>query len=75
MYVCHCRAITDGTVRDHIANGISSEADLRASSGAGARCGGCLPTLRQLLADAEMGLGLGDSPLLATPTPGDVFAA
>jgi bacterioferritin-associated ferredoxin len=53
VYVCHCRAVTDGAVRAHIAGGdVRSEADLRASCGAGGRCGGCLPTLRRLLADA-----------------------
>lgn len=52
MFVCHCRAVTDGAVRACIQNGACSVKDLGERCGAGTRCGGCLSTLSQLLAEA-----------------------
>ncbi len=51
MYVCHCRAVTETTIRAAIEAGARSWADLARRCGAGSRCGGCSPLLRQLLAD------------------------
>lgn len=57
MLICHCRAVNDATIRDAIHNGAREPHDLSRSCGAGSRCGGCLPALRQLLDELEAGAG------------------
>lgn len=54
MFVCHCRAVTDGTVRATIAQGACSLRDLADGCGAGSRCGGCHLVLQRMLADAGL---------------------
>ncbi|MGI9022437.1 MAG: (2Fe-2S)-binding protein [Acidimicrobiales bacterium] len=59
VYICHCRAVTDGRVRAAVDGGARSPAEVARCCGAGTGCGGCLPALRALLAEmglAEMGL-------------------
>lgn len=51
MYVCQCRAVTDGRVRAAVAAGARDPAELQRRCGAGGGCGGCLPALRAMLAD------------------------
>lgn len=58
MFVCHCKAVTDGTVKASIEAGACSLRDLAECCGAGTRCGGCHLMLRRLLAEA----GLESSP-------------
>ena len=53
MLICHCRAVSDQTVRSHLAAGVRHERDLMVRCGAGGRCGGCLPHLRQLMAEFD----------------------
>ncbi len=50
MIVCHCAAISDREVRAHAARGASTIADLAADCPAGQHCGGCRPTVEQILA-------------------------
>jgi bacterioferritin-associated ferredoxin len=52
MYICHCRAVTDGKIRAAIAAGARDPAEVARHCGAGARCGGCLPALQALLAES-----------------------
>ena len=54
MFVCHCRAVTDGTVRATIAEGACSLRDLAEGCGAGSRCGGCHLVLQRMLVDAGL---------------------
>ena len=54
MLICHCRSVTDQALRCHLAAGIRGERELIVRSGAGSRCGGCLPHLRQLLAETAV---------------------
>ena len=49
MIVCSCQATSDRTVRAAIASGASSIDEVARRCGAGARCGGCWPTLARLL--------------------------
>lgn len=49
MYVCACRALTDRTVKAAIASGASTIEEISQRCGAGGRCGGCWPTLREFL--------------------------
>ena len=53
MLICHCRAVTDQVIRGHIEAGVRAECDLARRSGAGGRCGGCLPFLRRMLEEYE----------------------
>jgi bacterioferritin-associated ferredoxin len=50
VFVCHCRALTDGAVRASIDAGASTLAELAERCGAGSRCGGCRVLLERLLA-------------------------
>ena len=50
MILCHCRAVTDRTVRKAIDRGACDLQEVAARCGAGARCGGCHPALMSLLA-------------------------
>ncbi|MGH9225720.1 MAG: (2Fe-2S)-binding protein [Acidimicrobiales bacterium] len=54
MFICHCRAVTDRTVRNTIAKGACSVGDIAARCGAGSRCGGCHLVLARMLADAGL---------------------
>jgi bacterioferritin-associated ferredoxin len=49
MYVCSCRVVTSCAVKDAIAAGAASIDDIAQHCGAGSRCGGCWPTLSELL--------------------------
>ena len=49
MLICHCRAVNDRVIRDTIAAGARRPEDIALRCGAGSRCGGCLPALRELL--------------------------
>ena len=51
MYICHCRAVTDRTIEAAVASGARSIDDLARKCGAGSRCGGCWPALREFLGD------------------------
>ena len=53
MFVCSCRAVTDRTVKAVIASGARSIDEVADRCGAGARCGGCWPTLAQLLGEVD----------------------
>ncbi|HWC10476.1 MAG TPA: (2Fe-2S)-binding protein [Acidimicrobiales bacterium] len=66
MYVCHCRAVTDGRVRCAIEEGAREPAEVGRRCGAGTRCGGCLPALQALL--AEYGFA-SDTPMCAPRAP------
>ena len=54
MFVCHCRAVTDRTVRRTIDKGACSLGEIAARCGAGSRCGGCHLVLARMLADAGL---------------------
>ena len=49
MVVCHCLAVNDRVVRKMITHGAASAEEIAASCGAGARCGGCIPLIEDLL--------------------------
>jgi bacterioferritin-associated ferredoxin len=54
MIVCHCKAVSDQTVNAAIAAGASSVTDVSSATGAGTGCGGCVPAIEVLLADAAL---------------------
>jgi bacterioferritin-associated ferredoxin len=59
MFVCHCRAVSDTVIRDHIACGVSCPDEIAMRCGAGADCGSCLPLIADLLAESGLaGVGV-----------------
>jgi bacterioferritin-associated ferredoxin len=63
MIVCHCRAVTDRTLRESLQNGAGDVASVMAATGAGTCCGGCLVAVEELVAQgtgvAESGVEIG----------------
>ena len=53
MIVCSCEVVSDRTVNAAIASGASTIQEVSSRCGAGARCGGCWPTLAELLDEHE----------------------
>jgi NAD(P)H-nitrite reductase large subunit len=49
LIVCHCTAASDHDVADAIERGASSVDAVGARCGAGTGCGGCRPTIHELL--------------------------
>jgi len=50
MYVCHCRALTDGEISAVITGGACDLEEVGDRCGAGITCGGCCPLIEELLA-------------------------
>jgi bacterioferritin-associated ferredoxin len=55
MIVCHCRAVSDRTVRESLRNGAADVAAVMAETGAGTCCGGCLVAVEELVAEGVDG--------------------
>ncbi len=53
MIVCSCRLLSDREIRTAVLSGATSLDDLGRRLGAGTGCGGCLPTLEDLLEEAQ----------------------
>ena len=49
--VCHCNAVRERTIEKAIRRGAATLEDIRDECGAAARCGGCEPVVRAMLAD------------------------
>ncbi len=49
MIVCQCQAISDRQIRQAVREGARTRGDVEKGCGAGARCGGCHPTIEQIL--------------------------
>jgi bacterioferritin-associated ferredoxin len=56
VYVCHCRVVSDHSIRTAISAGARDVADVTALCGAGGACGGCHPTIEELLAEAAVAI-------------------
>jgi bacterioferritin-associated ferredoxin len=53
VVVCHCRVIDDRTIGHAIRCGARDVDQVVELCGAGEACGGCVPGIEELLADAE----------------------
>jgi bacterioferritin-associated ferredoxin len=51
VYLCHCLAVTDDTIRTAMEDGARTIAEVGERCGAGTGCGGCHLVLRQMLAE------------------------
>ena len=49
--VCHCNAVRERTIEKAIRRGATTLEDIQTECGAAARCGGCEPVVRAMLAD------------------------
>jgi bacterioferritin-associated ferredoxin len=67
MFVCHCRAVTDGEIREAIQAGACDLDEVGRSCGAGITCGGCCPLIQELLAEHATRAGRPEPALAATP--------
>jgi bacterioferritin-associated ferredoxin len=49
MLVCHCKRVSDRTIRDAIGAGARCRGTIGRACGAGTGCGGCLPAVDAIL--------------------------
>jgi bacterioferritin-associated ferredoxin len=66
MFVCHCRAVTDGEIREAIQAGACDLDEVGRTCGAGITCGGCCPLIQELLAEHAQRAGRAEPALAAT---------
>jgi len=52
MYICVCKAVSDGRIRKAVGEGVTTLKDLRERTGLGTNCGKCVPQAYGLLRDA-----------------------
>jgi bacterioferritin-associated ferredoxin len=65
MFVCHCRAVTDGEIRAAITAGARDLEEVGRRCGAGVTCGGCCPLIQELLAEHQAQPPAAPTPALA----------
>jgi bacterioferritin-associated ferredoxin len=65
MLVCHCHGVNERQIRRLVSQGASTVSDVRAASGAGSGCGGCLAGVAEIVgsdvADRESADGAAES--------------
>ncbi len=49
MYVCVCKAVTDKTIKQKVAEGLCSMRELKQCLGVGSQCGKCTSSAQDLL--------------------------
>ncbi len=55
MILCHCKGVSDKSVRSAIQCGASSVRDVARACGAGTGCGGCRPLIQELIRTEQHG--------------------
>ena len=53
MIVCHCRRVSDRTIRAAIQAGACTEEAVTDACGAGGMCGGCIPLVEELIDEEQ----------------------
>jgi bacterioferritin-associated ferredoxin len=53
MIVCHCQAVSHRRVLEVVRDGARTAAEVGRACGAGTRCGGCVETVCELIAEAR----------------------
>lgn len=51
MVVCHCEAVNDGRIRAEVRAGACSTVQVMLRCKAGTTCGGCRPTIAEVVED------------------------
>ena len=54
MVVCHCEAVNDGRIRAEVRSGATSAVQVMLRCKAGTVCGGCRPTICEVVADERL---------------------
>uniref|UniRef100_A0A486XH20 Bacterioferritin-associated ferredoxin n=1 Tax=Rheinheimera sp. BAL341 TaxID=1708203 RepID=A0A486XH20_9GAMM len=49
MYVCLCKAVSDKTIKQKVAEGVSTMRELKMCTGLGTQCGKCTCQAQQIL--------------------------
>ena len=49
MLVCHCNGVSDRAIRKAVRRGAVTPREVAGACGAGSCCGGCGPTIRQII--------------------------
>jgi len=52
MYVCLCHGVTDREILETIAEGAASPEDVAYCTGAGTKCGSCVPQIARMVQEA-----------------------
>jgi bacterioferritin-associated ferredoxin len=65
MYVCVCRAVTDGQIRECVGEGPCSMRELRLRLGVASQCGRCAHHAKELIRDAGAPVAGACSPAVA----------
>lgn len=55
MLICHCKGLRDRDVHRAVAQGARSPGQVLSLCGAGSICGGCLPLIAEVVAEAQAG--------------------
>lgn len=55
MLICHCKGLRDRDVHRAVAQGARSAGQVLSACGAGSVCGGCLPLIAEVVAEAQGG--------------------
>jgi bacterioferritin-associated ferredoxin len=51
VIVCHCKGVSDSSIREAVRDGARSFRQVAKACDAGRRCGGCRPVIRELIDD------------------------
>jgi len=49
MIVCHCKGVSDRSIRQAVRAGARSSRQVVRACGAGSRCGGCRPMIEEII--------------------------
>jgi len=66
MYICICKAVTDGQIRSAVQDGVTSLSGLRESLGCTGQCGKCSKHVKQIRDQVLEDMG-GSSNIVAFP--------
>ena len=47
--LCSCRRVSDRQIADHVEQGACTLSDVQEACGAGTRCGGCVPSIEDVV--------------------------
>jgi bacterioferritin-associated ferredoxin len=79
MYVCICKAVTDGAIRQAAAEGDCRLRHLTKRFGLGSVCGRCVPDARAVLDEAQRRAAVAEPAACAArwnpPLPVEIFAS